>query len=200
MCFGGLHAVVSSKSLLTVPCCKGGLLAALDVDGAELLHAPQASGWHTGVGKVSGLLVTARAAGGGQAVVTWQGRAPRGRIVLHWALHAVLLEQLLIYELVVLAGEETVPLLSVTQQLVFNGTFCCAGGMCQPLGCGRCSLPLCLKIFALGRSSKRNGFALSLSEPREDFALLHQQGHKRSCCYDRGMIVMSVLPCLCSLR
>lgn len=70
MCFGGLHAVVSSKSLLTVPCCKGGLLAALDVDGAELLHAPQASGWHTGVGKVSGLLVTARAAGGGQAVVT----------------------------------------------------------------------------------------------------------------------------------
>lgn len=102
--FRGLHAVVSSKSLLTVPCCKWGLLTALDVDGAELLHTPEASGWHTGVGKVGGLLVTARTAGGGQAMVTWQGGAPRRWIVLHWALHAVLLEQLLIYELMVLTG------------------------------------------------------------------------------------------------
>lgn len=110
--FRGLHAVVSSKSLLTVPCCKWGLLAALDVDGAELLHTPETSGWHTGVGKMSGLLVPARTAGGGQSMVTWQGGAPRRRIVLHWALHAVLLEQLLIYELVVLAGKRIVPLLS----------------------------------------------------------------------------------------
>lgn len=106
-----LHAVVSSESLLTVPCCKWGLLAALDVDGAELLHATEASGWHTGVGKVSGLLVTARTARGGQSMVTRQGGAPRGRVVLHWALHAVLLKQLLINELVVLAGKRTVPLL-----------------------------------------------------------------------------------------
>lgn len=81
------------------------------MDGAELLHATEASGWHTGVGKVSGLLVTARTARGGQPVVTRQGGAPRRRVVLHRALHAVLLEQLLINELVVLAGERTAPLL-----------------------------------------------------------------------------------------
>jgi len=40
------------------------------VDGAELLHAAEAGSWHAGVGKVRGLLVTARTAGGGQAVVT----------------------------------------------------------------------------------------------------------------------------------
>lgn len=40
------------------------------MDGAELLHAAEASSWHAGVGKVRGLLVTARTAGGGQAVVT----------------------------------------------------------------------------------------------------------------------------------
>ena len=39
------------------------------MDGAELLHAPEASGWHAGVGKVGGLLVTARTAGGGQSMV-----------------------------------------------------------------------------------------------------------------------------------
>lgn len=81
------------------------------MDGAELLHATEASGWHTGVGKVSGLLVTARTARGGQPVVTRQGGAPRRRVVLHRALHAVLLKQLLINELVVLAGERTAPLL-----------------------------------------------------------------------------------------
>lgn len=53
------------------------------MDGAELLHAAEASGWHAGVGKVSGLLVPARTAGGGQSVVTRQGGAPRRRIVLH---------------------------------------------------------------------------------------------------------------------
>lgn len=108
----GLHAAVCSQRLLTVPCCERGLLAALDVDGAELLHAPEAGGWHAGVGKVGGLLVTTRTAGGGQAVVTRQGGAPRGRVVLHRAFHAVLLEQLLIDELVVLAGETKVSLRS----------------------------------------------------------------------------------------
>lgn len=60
----------STESLQTIPGCKRGLLTALDVDGAELLHAAEAGGWHTGVGEVRGLLVTARTARGGQAMVT----------------------------------------------------------------------------------------------------------------------------------
>lgn len=80
------------------------------MNGAELLHAAEPGGGHTGVGEVRGLLVAARTAGGGQAMVARQGRAPRRRVVLHRALHAVLLEQLLVDELVVLAGgQKTAP-------------------------------------------------------------------------------------------
>lgn len=81
---------------------EGGLLTALDVDGAELLHAAQASGWQVGVGQVCGLLATTGAAGGREARVTGQRRTSCGWVVLHRALHAVLLKHLLIYELVVL--------------------------------------------------------------------------------------------------
>lgn len=48
---------------------KGGLLTALDVDRAELLHAAQAGGWQVRIGQVCGLLATAGAAGGGEARV-----------------------------------------------------------------------------------------------------------------------------------
>lgn len=59
-----------------------------------------------------GLLVAARAAGRGQTLLTRQGGAAGGRVVLHGAVHAVLLKQLLIYELVVLAGKRTAVSLS----------------------------------------------------------------------------------------
>lgn len=173
--FRGLHAVVSSKSLLTVPCCKWGLLAALDVDGAELLHTPEASGWHTGVGKVGGLLVTARTAGGGQAMVTWQGGAPRRWIVLHWALHAVLLEQLLIYELMVLAGEKTVPLLSGDTNS-FGPTAVCFQWHLL-LGWWHVPAPCLCKMLSASvpenicsrQILKRNDAALSLTAPKRRF-------------------------------
>ena len=62
---------------------EGGLLTALDVDRAELLHAAQAGGRQVGIGQVCGFLTTAGAAGGREARVAGQGRAPRGRVVLH---------------------------------------------------------------------------------------------------------------------
>lgn len=51
---------------------EGGLLAALDVDRAEFLHAAQARGRQAGVGQVRALLTTPGAAGGGEARVTGQ--------------------------------------------------------------------------------------------------------------------------------
>lgn len=51
---------------------EGGLLAALDVDRAELLHAAQASGWQVGIGQVRGFLTTTGAAGGREAWVAGQ--------------------------------------------------------------------------------------------------------------------------------
>lgn len=65
------------------PSGEGGLLTALDVDGAELLHAAQAGGRQVGVGQVRGLLATAGAAGGGEARVAGQRRASGGWVVLH---------------------------------------------------------------------------------------------------------------------
>lgn len=81
---------------------EGGLLAALDVDRAEFLHAAQASGRQVGVGQVCGLLTAPGAAGGGEAGVAGERRASGGRVVLHRALHAVLLKHLLVDKLVVL--------------------------------------------------------------------------------------------------
>lgn len=101
-----LQVVPAPSTALSVPGGEGGLLAALDVDGAELLHAPQARGRHAGVGQVRGLLAAPGAAGRAQALVAAQRRAPGRGVVLHRALHAVLLEQLLVDELVVLAGEK----------------------------------------------------------------------------------------------
>lgn len=86
---------------------EGRLLAALDVDGAELLHAAQASGRQVGVGQVCGLLTAAGAAGGCEAGVAGQRRTSRGRVVLHRTFHAVLLKHLLVYELVVLWEAES---------------------------------------------------------------------------------------------
>lgn len=62
---------------------EGGLLTALDVDRAELLHAAQASGWQVGVGQVCGLLTAAGAAGGGEARVAGQRRTSGRWVVLH---------------------------------------------------------------------------------------------------------------------
>lgn len=62
---------------------EGGLLAALDVDGAELLHAAQAGGRQVGVGQVCGFLTPTGAAGGGEAWVAGQRGTPCGRVVLH---------------------------------------------------------------------------------------------------------------------
>ena len=62
---------------------EGGLLTALDVDRAELLHAAQASGRQVGVGQVCGLLATPGTAGGREARVAGQRGAPCGRVVLH---------------------------------------------------------------------------------------------------------------------
>lgn len=101
-----LQVVPAPSTALSVPGGEGGLLAALDVDGAELLHAPQARGRHAGVGQVRGLLAAPGAAGRAQALVAAQRRAPGRGVVLHRALHAVLLEQLLVDELVVLVGEK----------------------------------------------------------------------------------------------
>lgn len=175
MHFRDLRAVFSSKSLLTVPCCKWGLLAALDVDGAELLHTPEASGWHTGVGKVSGLLVAARTAGGGQSMVTRQGGAPRRRIVLHWALHAVLLKQLLIYELVVLAGKR-IALLPSGDTTSFGPTAVCFQGHLW-LGWWDVSAPSLCKTLSASVSEntctrhifKRNDSALPLTATKRRF-------------------------------
>lgn len=54
------------------PGSEGGLLAALDVDRAELLHAAQAGGRQVGIGQVCGLLTTTGAAGGHEARVAGQ--------------------------------------------------------------------------------------------------------------------------------
>lgn len=62
---------------------EGGLLAALDVDRAEFLHAAQARGRQVGVGQVCGLLTAPGAAGGGEARLAGQRRTPGGRVVLH---------------------------------------------------------------------------------------------------------------------
>lgn len=83
---------------------EGGLLAALDVERAELLHAAQAGGRQVRVGQVCGLLATTGAAGGGEARVAGQRRTSGGGVVLHRALHAVLLKHLFINKLMVLDG------------------------------------------------------------------------------------------------
>lgn len=62
---------------------EGGLLAALDVDRAELLHAAQARGRQVGVGQVRGLLTATGAAGGREARVAGQGGTSCRRVVLH---------------------------------------------------------------------------------------------------------------------
>lgn len=62
---------------------EGGLLAALDVERAELLHAAQAGGGQVRVGQVCGLLATTGAAGGGEARVAGQRRTSGGGVVLH---------------------------------------------------------------------------------------------------------------------
>lgn len=54
------------------PGCEGGLLTALDMDRAELLHAAQASSWQVRIGQVCGLLTTTGAAGGSEAWVAGQ--------------------------------------------------------------------------------------------------------------------------------
>ena len=65
------------------PGSEGGLLAALDVDRAELLHAAQAGGRQVGIGQVCGFLTTTGAAGGCEAWVAGQRRTPCGWVVLH---------------------------------------------------------------------------------------------------------------------
>lgn len=65
------------------PGSEGGLLTALDVDRAELLHAAQASGWQVGIGQMCGFLTTTGAAGGGEARVAGQGGTSCGWVVLH---------------------------------------------------------------------------------------------------------------------
>lgn len=85
---------------------EGGLLAALDVDRAELLHAAQASGRQVRIGQVCGFLTTTGAAGGREAWVAGQRGTSCGRVVLHRTLHAVLLKHLLVYKFVVLREAE----------------------------------------------------------------------------------------------
>lgn len=75
------------------------------MERAELLHAAQAGGRQVRVGQVCGLLATTGAAGGGEARVAGQRRTSGGGVVLHRALHAVLLKHLFINKLMVL-GEK----------------------------------------------------------------------------------------------
>lgn len=105
---GSTQALGTGRDGSHPPGSERGLLAALDVDRAELLHAAQASGRQVGIGQVCGFLTAAGAAGGGEARVAGQRGTSCGRVVLHRALHAVLLKHLLIYKLVVLreAGGE----------------------------------------------------------------------------------------------